>query len=102
MADSIFFFFFFSSRRRHTRSDRDWSSDVCSSDLAYVQLDWHGFYLWVANPTRQSVPVQLNVRERLGGFSATRTVWGSEASCDGRLIKLTAPARDITVLELVQ
>src|SRR2546421_6851571 len=27
-------FFFFSSRRRHTRSDRDWSSDVCSSDLA--------------------------------------------------------------------
>src|SRR5256712_10454499 len=26
--------FFFSSRRRHTRSDRDWSSDVCSSDLA--------------------------------------------------------------------
>src|SRR5690349_25174770 len=28
-----FFFFFFSSRRRHTRSLRDWSSDVCSSDL---------------------------------------------------------------------
>src|SRR5206468_9660516 len=27
------FIFFFSSRRRHTRSDRDWSSDVCSSDL---------------------------------------------------------------------
>src|SRR5206468_7424012 len=26
-------FFFFASRRRHTRSDRDWSSDVCSSDL---------------------------------------------------------------------
>src|SRR5207247_4878415 len=29
----VFFFFFFSSRRRHTRSTRDWSSDVCSSDL---------------------------------------------------------------------
>src|SRR5690349_24220227 len=28
------FFFFFSSRRRHTRSLHDWSSDVCSSDLA--------------------------------------------------------------------
>src|SRR5215469_2859532 len=27
--------FFFSSRRRHTRSLRDWSSDVCSSDLAF-------------------------------------------------------------------
>src|SRR2546430_12180338 len=29
-------FFFFSSRRRHTRFDCDWSSDVCSSDLARV------------------------------------------------------------------
>src|SRR5437763_2336452 len=28
-------FFFFSSRRRHTRYIGDWSSDVCSSDLAY-------------------------------------------------------------------
>src|SRR6266513_3920482 len=31
-------FFFFSSRRRHTRSKRDWSSDVCSSDLV-VEVD---------------------------------------------------------------
>src|SRR3989449_5492307 len=35
-------FFFFSSRRRHTRCSRDWSSDVCSSDLsigvAYANL----------------------------------------------------------------
>src|SRR5947209_16694226 len=29
----FFFFFFFSSRSRHTRYWRDWSSDVCSSDL---------------------------------------------------------------------
>src|SRR6266496_2645563 len=29
----LWFVFFFSSRRRHTRSLRDWSSDVCSSDL---------------------------------------------------------------------
>src|SRR5699024_11342571 len=29
-------FFFFSSRRRHTISKRDWSSDVCSSDLREV------------------------------------------------------------------
>src|SRR4030043_1298010 len=27
--------FFFSSRRRHTRCSRDWSSDVCSSDLSW-------------------------------------------------------------------
>src|SRR2546421_5028565 len=39
----VLFFFFFSSRRRHTRSDRDWSSDVCSSDLA---ISWN----WAAAP----------------------------------------------------
>src|SRR5215813_15658941 len=33
-----FFFFFFSSRRRHTRCGRDWSSDVCSSDLEKYAL----------------------------------------------------------------
>src|SRR2546429_1033287 len=32
-------YFFFSSRRRHTRCSRDWSSDVCSSDLA-AELDF--------------------------------------------------------------
>src|SRR5690606_40311179 len=31
--------FFFSSRRRHTRFSRDWSSDVCSSDLAELNKD---------------------------------------------------------------
>src|SRR3989442_9811484 len=34
---SALLLFFFSSRRRHTRCGRDWSSDVCSSDL---YLDW--------------------------------------------------------------
>src|SRR2546422_9462373 len=37
----MFFFFFFSSRRRHTRCSRDWSSDVCSSDLAGGALGRH-------------------------------------------------------------
>src|SRR2546426_9168397 len=32
------FLFFFSSRRRHTRLQGDWSSDVCSSDLADVGI----------------------------------------------------------------
>src|SRR5690625_7154895 len=31
--------FFFSSRRRHTRWPRDWSSDVCSSDLLAALID---------------------------------------------------------------
>src|SRR2546429_4879986 len=33
MIRRVAYIFFFSSRRRHTRCSRDWSSDVCSSDL---------------------------------------------------------------------
>src|SRR5690606_23473264 len=35
--------FFFSSRRRHTRFSRDWSSDVCSSDLSYAEQGQGGY-----------------------------------------------------------
>src|SRR2546422_3483285 len=47
MSLDIFVFFFFSSRRRHTRCSRDWSSDVCSSDLKLfvfgaLQGRWRG------------------------------------------------------------
>src|SRR3712207_3128880 len=48
------FFFFFSSRRRHTRYWRDWSSDVCSSDLLApvaaklgIDLVWFGVLICV-------------------------------------------------------
>src|SRR5690606_40879056 len=41
--------FFFSSRRRHTRFSRDWSSDVCSSDLVLTtenrRSQWRGYSL---------------------------------------------------------
>src|SRR3712207_8615567 len=39
-------FFFFSSRRRHTRYWRDWSSDVCSSDLGGPVVGWFNTRLW--------------------------------------------------------
>src|SRR3712207_9167032 len=39
----IVFVFFFSSRRRHTRYWRDWSSDVCSSDLVWERVREKGF-----------------------------------------------------------
>src|SRR5476649_1084646 len=45
------FFFFFSSRRRHTRSLCDWSSDVCSSDLAASQILGVAQYPEIAPPT---------------------------------------------------
>src|SRR6267378_7193583 len=45
-------FFFFSSRRRHTRSLRDWSSDVCSSDLVER---WPKLEDWLAEPLPERV-----------------------------------------------
>src|SRR5690606_40258542 len=43
----VILLFFFSSRRRHTRFSRDWSSDVCSSDL---QIPPGTF--WIDRPLR--------------------------------------------------
>src|SRR2546422_9437366 len=47
-------FFFFSSRRRHTRCSRDWSSDVCSSDLMSKQLE-----LGKPRPQRTKIVIAL-------------------------------------------
>ena len=38
--------FFFSSRRRHTRLQGDWSSDVCSSDLNYLEMGGSNGFLF--------------------------------------------------------
>src|SRR5579885_3811461 len=56
----FFFVFFFSSRRRHTRSKRDWSSDVCSSDLLLPRL----FY-WCPLPWRSHASSSFKLRHRL-------------------------------------
>src|SRR3712207_981077 len=53
----IYDFFFFSSRRRHTRYWRDWSSDVCSSDLSAGEVGDHR-------------PPGLDQRLDLGGLDA--------------------------------
>src|SRR5699024_8128406 len=50
--------FFFSSRRRHTRSKRDWSSDVCSSDL-FKRADIYSLSLGLALPAVTSVAVLI-------------------------------------------
>src|SRR6266513_5512593 len=58
----ILFIFFFSSRRRHTRSKRDWSSDVCSSDLVYVDTP-EDFNAWVRG---QQEPAKRDEKEAAG------------------------------------
>src|SRR5690554_7349889 len=51
------FIFFFSSRRRHTRCGRDWSSDVCSSDLdVFAYFHGHHEHDFLA-PNPEGLPV---------------------------------------------
>src|SRR5699024_12165108 len=59
------YIFFFSSRRRHTRSKRDWSSDVCSSDLEAGRIrEEHALAVeretaWLSPEHRREVDVML-------------------------------------------
>src|SRR5256885_2804941 len=62
-------FFFFSSRRRHTRLQGDWSSDVCSSDLAMRRAS--------ASPLRCRQPSTTPARRRR---SPRRTTGNASAS----------------------
>src|SRR3712207_6962185 len=72
--------FFFSSRRRHTRYWRDWSSDVCSSDLI------------AASSNSSPPPRTRRVDERRGEFSPT---WPDNEPFDGAtsaVLAIVAPA----------
>src|SRR5256884_6451613 len=62
---SSMFAFFFSSRRRHTRCSRDWSSDVCSSDL------FNQFANFVPSQYDKSLPNPLNPDGTLNPASLT-------------------------------
>src|SRR5690606_34512279 len=59
--------FFFSSRRRHTRFSRDWSSDVCSSDLIDVKLN---------NFRSRAYPLQIFIDDKLVFDGETETTLG--------------------------
>src|SRR2546422_6639552 len=54
------FFFFFSSRRRHTRCSRDWSSDVCSSDL-YIGRACIAVAIYLAAALKFKVAAPLDI-----------------------------------------
>src|SRR5437868_14881760 len=69
----ILIFFFFSSRRRHTRSKRDWSSDVCSSDLKLQANTWARNRS--PNALENSGPAPFNQKQY--GYSAGGPIPGS-------------------------
>src|SRR5215217_8917746 len=70
----LFFFFFFSSRRRHTSYWRDWSSDVCSSDLAGAGHNSLVTAAYLAASGR--TVVVLDSRAIPGGGAATEELLG--------------------------
>src|SRR2546430_9648681 len=92
--DSSCLFFFFSSRRRHTRFDCDWSSDVCSSDLALMELPmsigysrlpfgvWGSVYRLLTARPLHSLHL-LGIASRLGLI--TRILQIGRASCRERV-----------------
>src|SRR5437868_8546536 len=76
----ILLFFFFSSRRRHTRSKRDWSSDVCSSDLDHgLTCDAFATLAGVGERgervARESVIAEDRGDDEIGRASCRERVW---------------------------
>src|SRR5258707_5022095 len=62
----LFCFFFFSSRRRHTRYWRDWSSDVCSSDLSITEHEGR----IIQSRSEESIIQEVeDIRDKVKGFT---------------------------------
>src|SRR5690349_23925122 len=80
------FFFFFSSRRRHTRSLRDWISDVCSSDLVAGKLTIRGTTRPVTAPV--AVSVDGSTLKATGKFSFKQTDFGIKPISVGGVVKV--------------
>src|SRR5690606_40053288 len=55
----------FSSRRRHTRFSRDWSSDVCSSDLLAASRNYDlEFFFTASDTTDRGNPLAFEIGQR--------------------------------------
>src|SRR5690625_6475783 len=105
--------FFFSGRRRHTRWPRDWSSDVCSSDL--LDQRWVGSDSWnwwphgshspdvVATDDRDELALVLEAKSPRASLQATsaRTVRAAIATTDARLAR-DGRKRDARSVEISQ
>src|SRR5258706_3538593 len=92
----VHLFFFFSSRRRHTILVSDWSSDVCSSDLAALEPQWRdGSLAFVhacgsPDPTRSHFDAQDYMESGTPGIKSTGDGWMNRvqigrASCRERV-----------------
>src|SRR6266511_4388478 len=88
------FFFFFSSRRRHTRFSRDWSSDVCSSDLTDLDV----IAITDHDETRASIEAREYADQR--GYRV-KVVAGVEVTTrDGHLLALFVEQRPAALMSI--
>src|SRR5438128_4093253 len=119
--------FFFSSRRRHTICYRDWSSDVCSSDLACtyrIRFLVAGLELGIADvdlvangtelrrvDTDEFVPLladgTLAIKARIEDGAVTFALTGDATACRpgrdcGEAVVTPVPGQDVTVLTTAQ
>src|SRR2546430_14033083 len=90
-------FFFFSSRRRHTRFDCDWSSDVCSSDLAALSVGVAFVKLGLAGVTSEARADRLAGAARRALETAVVTRLVLVAYADWRSAASLPPARVVAV-----
>src|SRR3712207_7148607 len=104
----LVFFFFFSSRRRHTRYWRDWSSDVCSSDLirhimasgalppalSAVRIDgelyWDGGIL-----SNTPVEAVFDDNPRRSGLVFTVNIWNPSGPEPADMASVLRPQKDL-------
>src|SRR2546422_532852 len=92
-------FFFFSSRRRHTRCSRDWSSDVCSSDLGCVDVETRIPLLFSEGVVKRRLPITRLVQvastnpARIFGLYPRKGVIAAGSDADIVLIDPTARLR---------
>src|SRR5205809_7672541 len=96
------FSFFFSSRRRHTRCSRDWSSDVCSSDLAqwtgsqFDPIDVLPAQAWIelaAGPLRERSHVFHAAHMKIGRASCRERVKMSAVTAERKKIRKSQNTR---------
>src|SRR2546429_3133816 len=81
-------FFFFSSRRRHTRCSRDWSSDVCSSDLLNCNSSFLGELALAAArlPVPRKEELQFKSRAAWRYIGKDASLYDLENICTGKAV----------------
>src|SRR6202021_4181791 len=101
----LVFLFFFSSRRRHTRYWRDWSSDVCSSDLLTESVSNAGFGIYMprfSGTIYEVLSAPIAVSEIVLGYvgaAATKSViLGAIILCTARLFVAFSVAHPVWMM----